>query len=63
MVAGACADHHERDAVLGGDAGHQGLRAVAAGHAEEVGALGNRLAGHRGDVDVLRAAEQEHLGA
>src|SRR4029077_13492962 len=36
MVTGARADHQERDAVLGGDAGHQGLRAVTAGHTEQV---------------------------
>jgi hypothetical protein len=63
MVTGARADHHERDAVLGGDAGHQGLRAVTADHTEQVGALGDGLAGHRCDVNVLGSAEQEHLGA
>ena len=63
MVPGACADHEERDAVLGGDAGHQGLGAVTARDAEQVSALGDRLAGHGGDVDVPWAAEQEHLGA
>ena len=36
MVAGARADHHERQPVLGGDAGHQGLGAVAAGVASRI---------------------------
>ena len=62
MIPGARADHNERDAVLGRDAGHQSLGAVTARHAKQVGAPGDRLAGHGGDVSVPGAADQEHLG-
>ena len=37
------ADHQERQAVLGGDAGHQRLGPVTAGHAEQVRAIGTAL--------------------
>ncbi len=63
MIARARGDHHEREAMLGGDAGHQGLRAVASGDAEQIGALGHGLAGHPGDVDGLGPADEKHLGA
>ena len=52
VVAGAGADDHERDVVLGGDPGHQCLGAVATGHAEQVGAARQGLPHHRRDVDV-----------
>ncbi len=63
MIARARADHHEREAVLGGDAGHQGLRAVASGDAEQIGTFVDGIAGYLGDVDGLGAADEEHLGA
>ena len=63
MVTGARGDDDEREVVLGRDAGHQGLGAVAAGHAEQVGPPGDGRAGHLGDVDRLVRVEQEHLGA
>ena len=63
MIARARGDHHERDAMLGGDAGHQGLRAVASGDAEQIGALCHGLARHLGDVDGLGPADEKHLGA
>ena len=63
MIARARGDHHEREAMLGGDAGHQGLRAVTSGDAEQIGATGHGLAGHLGDVDGLGPADEEDLGA
>ena len=38
--------------MLGGDAGHQGLRAVASGDAEQIGALCHGLTSYLGDVDA-----------
>ena len=49
--------------MLGGDAGHQRLGSVPAGHAEQVGAIGDRLAGQGGHVHGSRALQQRHLGA
>ncbi len=49
--------------MLGGDAGHQGLRAVPSRDAEQVGALGDGRTRHLLDIDWLGAAHQEHLGA
>jgi hypothetical protein len=45
VVAGAGGDADEPDVVAGGDAGDQGLGAVAAGHAEDVGATGHGVLG------------------
>ncbi|CAM5397252.1 hypothetical protein STANM309S_00736 [Streptomyces tanashiensis] len=50
VVAGAGRHHQERQVVLGGDLGHQRLRAVAAGHPEQIGALGHGLPGQPGDI-------------
>jgi hypothetical protein len=61
MVAGARRDHHEREAMLSGDAGHQRLGAVAARDAEQVTARRDRRARHLGHVDRLSTAHQEHL--
>ena len=55
MVAGPGADHQEGQAVLGGDAGHQRLGSVTSGHAEQVGAIGHRLAGQGSHVHGSRA--------
>src|SRR5580700_8034099 len=63
VIARARADDDERDAVLGRDPGHEGLRSVASGDAEQVGACLDGLAGHLGDIDGLGAANEEHLGA
>ena len=63
MIPRAGGDHQERDAMLGGDGGHQGLRAVATGDAEQVSAPGDGLARHVGDIDGLRPGHQEHLRA
>ena len=41
--------------------GDQRLGAVAAGHAEQVGAVGDGLAGQRVDIDRARAVEQDHV--
>ena len=49
--------------MLGGDTGHQGLGPVTAGHAEQVGAVGHRLLGHRGHVHRARALKQGDLGS
>jgi hypothetical protein len=51
------------DAVLGGDTGHQGLRAIAAGDAQQIGTPGNGRTSHLGNIDQLRAVHQEHPGA
>jgi hypothetical protein len=61
VVTGARGDHQEGDAVLGGDAGHQRLRPVAARDAEQVTARRDRLPRHLRHVDRLGAAHQEHL--
>ena len=53
-VPGGHAD--EGDVMGGGDAGHQGLGAVAAGHAEHVGAAGHGLLGKPAQV----VARTEH---
>ena len=50
VVAGARADDQERQAVLGGDAGHQRLGPVTAGHPQQVSTVSHRLAGQRGDI-------------
>ena len=63
VVAGAGADHQERQVVLGGDAGHERLGPIPAGHPEQVGAVGHRLAGQRRHVHHPRAFQQRHLGA
>ncbi len=49
--------------MLGGDAGHQRLGPVPAGHAEQVSAVGRRLSGQGGHVHRPRALQQRHLGA
>jgi len=61
VVPGARGDHHEGDAVLGGDAGHQRLGAVAARDTEQVAARRDRLPRHLRHVDRLSTAHQEHL--
>ena len=61
VVAGTGGDHQERQPVLGRDAGHQRLGAVAAGDSEQVGAVRDRLPGYRRHVDQLGAVHQEHL--
>ena len=63
VVARTRSDHHERDTVLGGHAGRQGLRAVAPGDAKQIGPTGHGLASHFSDVDWFRTAHQEHLSA
>ena len=63
MITRARADHDERYAVLGGDAGHQGLGTVAAGDAKQIGTLGHGLTSYLGDVDGLGSADKKHLGA
>ena len=63
VIAGARADHHERQAVLGGDTRHQRLGTVTASHPQQVGAVGHRLPGYGGHVDRLGPAEEKHLGA
>ena len=62
VVAGAGADDEERHVVLGGDLRHQGLRAVATGHAEQVRAAGQGVAGELLDVGA-GPVEQRHLRA
>ena len=62
VVAGAGADHEEREVVLGGDPGHQRLCPVAPGHAEQVRAVRDRLPGQRRHIDDPRAVEQRDLG-
>ena len=61
VVAGARGDHQEGNVMLGGDAGHERLSAVAARDAEQVGAARDRLPRHLRHVDLLRAAHHEHL--
>jgi hypothetical protein len=61
VVPRARGDHHEGDAVLSGDSGHERLGAIAARHAEQVTARRDRLPRHLGHVDRLRSAHQEHL--
>ncbi len=61
VVAGAGGDAHERDVVLGRDARHQGLRAVAAGHADHVGAPRDRVPGEL--LEVVAARERHRLDA
>ena len=51
MISGSRGDHHEREAMLGGDACHQRLRAIASGDAQQIGALGHGLTRYLGDVD------------
>ena len=63
VIAGTRADHHERQVVLGGHLGHQRLRAVASGHAQQVRAMSDGLTSHLGHVDWLGSADEEHLGA
>jgi hypothetical protein len=62
VVAGPGGDADEPEVVGGGDAGHQCLGAVAAGHAEHVGAPGHGLLGERAQV-VARAAEYNRFDA
>jgi hypothetical protein len=52
----------ERQVVLGGDAGHQRLGPVAAGHPQQVGAVGHRLPGQRGHVDGSRPCSGATVG-
>jgi hypothetical protein len=61
VVPGARGDHHEGDAVLSGDTGHQRLGAVAAGDTEQVAARRDRLPRHLRHVDRPGTAHQEHL--
>ena len=77
MVARAGRDADERDVVLVADRGDEGLRPVAAGHAQAVGAAGDGVAGQNGEVEAvvekdrldahlggdLRQAELRHLAA
>ena len=49
--------------MLGGDAGHQRLGPVPAGHAEQVRAIGHRFAGQGGHVHGSWALQQRDLGA
>ncbi len=63
VIAGPGRNHQQRHAMLGGDAGNLGLRAVTAGHAEHVGSRGDGIAGQCGDVDVFRPVQQRNLRA
>lgn len=60
VVAGPGADHQERQTVLGGDHRDLCLGAVAARHAEQIRALGDRLPGQRGHVEPDGGVEQDH---
>ena len=61
VVARAGRDADEGDVVLVGDRGDESLRAVAAGHAQAVGAAGDRLVGQVGQVEP--SVEEDHLDA
>ena len=56
VVAGAGRDAHERQVVLDGDRGDEGLGPVAAGHAEAVGAAGDGVAGELLEVEAVGRA-------
>jgi hypothetical protein len=62
VVAGAGGDHHEGQVVPRRHFRHQGLGAVAARHAQQVGSLGNGLPGEFGHV-LMPGAEQDDTGA
>ena len=61
VVAGARADDQEREIMLGGDPGYQGLRPVASRHAEQVRPGSDRLPGQLRHVHDAWAFEQHHL--
>ena len=72
VVAGAGGDADERDIVLDGDRRDEGLRAVAAGHPQAVGATGDGIAGelleieavvehHRLDAELVGQLDQTEL--
>ena len=77
VVARPGRDADERDVVLMADRGDEGLRPVAAGHAQAVGSAGDGVAGQNGKVEAvveedrldahlggdLRQAELRHLAA
>ena len=62
VVAGARADDQEREIMLGGDPGHQGLCPVASRYTEQVRPGGDRSPGQLGHVHDARAFKQHHLG-
>ena len=49
--------------MLGGDACHQGLRAIASADAQQIGALGHGLTSYLGDVDGPGPADEKYLRA
>ena len=61
VVAGAGGDADERQIVFDGDGRHEGLRAVASGHAQAVGAAGDRVAGELLEIEAV--IEHHHLDA
>ena len=63
MISRARGDHHEREAMLSGDACDQRLRAIASGDAQQIGTLGHGLTSYLGDVDGLGPADEKYVRA